>query len=192
MFTREVWEGYSQEVVFELRLNDENGPAPWGAGRRMFLAEIRTSTKIKVGRSFPVSGTEEKARHRDVGIQQSGRCQRWPPEAIGTSRRKWTSEQGKLMSTGCKWTGGRGTGIRSNHLNLFGGWLAGVSVPCPGYCPYPLAYLLALDTTSCWIKGWEQWGRKLVPPDGLCHTLPCGSGTPPVSRLFGHMQMAHV
>lgn len=31
----------------------------------MFLAEIRTSTKIKLGRSFPVSGTE-KARHLDV------------------------------------------------------------------------------------------------------------------------------
>lgn len=51
----------------------------------MFLVEIRTGANIKVGKSFLVAGTEEKARHWDVGIQQLGR---FPPEAIGTSKRE--------------------------------------------------------------------------------------------------------
>ena len=30
------------------------------------MVEIRSSTEIKLGRNFPVSGTEEKARHWGV------------------------------------------------------------------------------------------------------------------------------
>lgn len=39
-----------------------------GAGRRMFLAEVRTNAKTTVGSSRPVSRTEEKARPWDVGL----------------------------------------------------------------------------------------------------------------------------
>lgn len=70
----ETWDGPWEDAAggggrgAEGDMTARRGWSLQGAGRRMFLAEVRTNAKTTVGSSRPVSRTEEKARPWDVGL----------------------------------------------------------------------------------------------------------------------------
>lgn len=107
----------------------------------MISAEVRIQTKTRMGRSFPVSGTE-KTRFWAVGIQQSTRR---PRPARGSR----SSENQPLESYPA--TQGR-QGIRL-IISASSGLALRPSAPRHGHLPYPLVPLLALDTRPCWESG---------------------------------------